>query len=90
MKPRAMTPYEGVGTRISEAEATSLSIPIEVRNETALREGTRSRWGIFTAAVEEAPRAIRASFVLEISRRITIENAPPMHWAARKIFRPGR
>jgi nicotinate-nucleotide pyrophosphorylase len=82
MKPRAMTAYEGVGTRISEAEAISLSIPIEVRNETALREALAAGGDsllLDNITVEEARRAIRASFVLEISGRMTIENAPPMH-----------
>jgi nicotinate-nucleotide pyrophosphorylase (carboxylating) len=84
MKPRAMTAYESVGTRISEAEADSLSIQIEVRNERELREalaaGAESVL-LDNMTVEEARRGveivrgIRASCVVEISGGITIENA---------------
>lgn len=38
MQPRAMTAYESVGAVPSEAEASSLPVQIEVRNESELRE----------------------------------------------------
>jgi len=38
MKPRSMTAYEAVGTKPSEAEASSLPIQIEVRTEGELQE----------------------------------------------------
>jgi nicotinate-nucleotide pyrophosphorylase (carboxylating) len=84
MQPRAMTAYEGVGTRISEAESNSLSIQIEVRNETELREALATGGEsllLDNMTVEEARRcvdivrAIRTSCVVEISGGITIENA---------------
>jgi nicotinate-nucleotide pyrophosphorylase (carboxylating) len=84
MTPRAMTPYESFGTTISEAEATSLSIQIEVRNETELREalaaGAESVL-LDNMTMEEARRCVEivrgicASCVVEISGGITIENA---------------
>jgi nicotinate-nucleotide pyrophosphorylase len=82
MKPRAMTVYEGVGTSISEAETNSLAIPIEVRNETALREalvaGEESLL-LDNTTVQEARRAIRASCVVESPDGLRSRMPAPMH-----------
>lgn len=83
-KPRAMTAYEAVGSGASEAEASSLPIQIEVRNEEELREalaaGAESVL-LDNMTPEEARRCVelvrgmRASCVVEISGGITLENA---------------
>jgi nicotinate-nucleotide pyrophosphorylase (carboxylating) len=84
MQPRAMTAYEAVGTTPSRAEAASLPIQIEVRNDAELREAL----GAGAASVlldnmtpEEARRCVeiarrlRADCIVEISGRITLQNA---------------
>jgi nicotinate-nucleotide pyrophosphorylase (carboxylating) len=84
MQPRAMTAYEAVGTTPSPAEAASLPIQIEVRNESELREAL----GAGAASVlldnmtpEEARRCVkiarelRADCIVEISGGITLQNA---------------
>jgi nicotinate-nucleotide pyrophosphorylase (carboxylating) len=84
MNPRAMTAYEAVGSAITESEASSLPIQIEVRDERELREAL----GAGAEAVlldnmtpEEARRCveivrqIRAECMVEISGGITLENA---------------
>lgn len=84
MQPRAMTAYEAVGTIPSPAEAASLPIQIEVRNESELREAL----GAGAASVlldnltpQEARRCVkivrdlRAGCIVEISGGITLQNA---------------
>ncbi|MGA3178162.1 MAG: carboxylating nicotinate-nucleotide diphosphorylase [Candidatus Acidiferrum sp.] len=84
MQPRAMTAYEAVGATPSPAEAASLPIQIEVRNEAELREAL----GAGAASVlldnmtpEEARRCVeiarelRADCIVEISGGITLQNA---------------
>jgi nicotinate-nucleotide pyrophosphorylase (carboxylating) len=84
MQPRAMTAYEAVGTTPSSAEAASLPIQIEVRNETELCEAL----GAGAASVlldnmtpEEArlcvtvAHKLRADCIVEISGGITLHNA---------------
>ncbi len=84
MKPRAMTAYEAAGSEPSAAEASSLSIQIEVRNEKELREaleaGAESVLLDNTTPEEarrcvEIVRGIRAACIVEISGGITLENA---------------
>jgi nicotinate-nucleotide pyrophosphorylase (carboxylating) len=84
MKPRAMTAYEAVGSVPSAAEASSLSIQIEVRNEKELREALEA--GAESVLLDnmtpeearrcvEIVRSLRASCIVEISGGITLENA---------------
>jgi nicotinate-nucleotide pyrophosphorylase (carboxylating) len=84
MKPRAMTAYEAVGSAPSAAEASSLSIQIEVRNEKELREALEA--GAESVLLDnmtpeearrcvEIVRSVRASCIVEISGGITLENA---------------
>jgi nicotinate-nucleotide pyrophosphorylase (carboxylating) len=84
MKPRAMTAYEAVGSVPSVAEASSLSIQIEVRNEKELREALEA--GAESVLLDnmtpeearrcvEIVRSVRASCIVEISGGITLENA---------------
>jgi nicotinate-nucleotide pyrophosphorylase (carboxylating) len=84
MKPRAMSAYESAGAKSSEAEAPSLSIQIEVRNEKELREALEAGAEsvlLDNMTPEEARRCVeivremRASCIVEISGGITIENA---------------
>ncbi|MGB7845494.1 MAG: carboxylating nicotinate-nucleotide diphosphorylase [Candidatus Acidiferrum sp.] len=83
MKPRSMTAYEAVGTAPSEAEASSLPIQIEVRNETELREALSA--GAESLLLDnlspeqarpcvEIARRIRADCIVEISGGITLAN----------------
>jgi nicotinate-nucleotide pyrophosphorylase (carboxylating) len=84
IQPRAMTAYEAVGTSPSPAEAASLPIQIEVRNESELREAlgagatsvlldnmtlAEARHGVKLA------RGLRAGCIVEISGGITLQNA---------------
>jgi nicotinate-nucleotide pyrophosphorylase (carboxylating) len=84
MQPRAVTAYEAVGATPSPAEVASLSIQIEVRNDSELREAL----GAGAASVlldnmtpEEARRCVmiahelRADCIVEISGGITLLNA---------------
>jgi nicotinate-nucleotide pyrophosphorylase (carboxylating) len=84
MKPRAMTAYEAVGCVPSAAEASSLSIQIEVRNEKELREALEA--GAESVLLDnmtpeearrcvEIVRSLRSSCIVEISGGITLENA---------------
>ena len=84
MKPRAMTAYEAVGSAPSEAEASSLSIQIEVRDEKELREALEA--GAESVLLDNMTpqearrclaivRSVRAPCIVEISGGITLENA---------------
>ena len=83
MKPRAMTAYEAVGSAPSAAEASSLPIQIEVRNEKELREALAA--GAESVLLDnmtpeearrcvEIVRSVRTSCIVEISGGITLEN----------------
>ena len=84
MQPRAMTAYEAVGTTPSPAEAASLPIQIEVRNDSELREALEA--GAESILLDNMPpeearrcvkiaRALRADCIVEISGGITLQNA---------------
>lgn len=84
MQPRAMTPYEAVGATPSPAEAASLSIQIEVRNESELREalGAGAASVLLDNMTPQAARCcikitreLRADCIVEISGGITLQNA---------------
>ena len=83
MKPQAMTAYESVGTPPSEAEANSLPVQIEVRNEHELREALsagaesvllNNMSPVETGRCVGIVREIRRDCVVEISGGITLEN----------------
>ena len=83
MKPRSMTAYEAVGITPSEAEASSLSIQIEVRNETELREALSAGAEAIlldNMSPEQARlcvqivRKTRPNCIVEISGGITLAN----------------
>jgi nicotinate-nucleotide pyrophosphorylase (carboxylating) len=83
MTPRALTAYEAVGMVPSEAEASSLSIQIEVRNENELREALAAGAEavlLDNMAPDEARhcieivRRVRSDCVVEISGGITLAN----------------
>ncbi|HKI11928.1 MAG TPA: carboxylating nicotinate-nucleotide diphosphorylase [Candidatus Acidoferrum sp.] len=84
MLPRAMTAYEAVGTTPSPAEAASLPIQIEVRDEGELREALGA--GAASVLLDnmtpeevgrcvEIARGLRADCIVEISGGITLQNA---------------
>lgn len=84
MKPDAATAYEAAGSAPRLHEARSLSIQIEVRNESELREALGA--GAESVLLDnltpeharhcvEIVRAIRPSVVVEISGGITLQNA---------------
>jgi len=83
MKPRSMTAYEAIGVTPSEAEASSLSIQIEVRNDNELREALSAgaeallldnlSLGEARQCVETV-RKIRPDCIVEISGGITLAN----------------
>ncbi len=84
MKPRAMTAYEAVGTAPSEADAISLSVQIEVRNESELREALSAGAEAIlldNMSPEEARQCVdtvrktRPDCIVEISGGITLANA---------------
>jgi nicotinate-nucleotide pyrophosphorylase (carboxylating) len=83
MNPRAMTAYEAVGAAPSQAEAGSLSIQIEVRNESELREALSA--GAEAVLLDnitpdqarqcvQIVRGIRPDCIVEISGGITLAN----------------
>jgi nicotinate-nucleotide pyrophosphorylase (carboxylating) len=83
MTPRALTAYEAVGMAPSEAEASSLSVQIEVRNETELCEALAA--GAEAVLLDNMTpnearhcvgivRQIRPECVVEISGGITLAN----------------
>jgi len=83
MKPRSMTAYEAVGTTPSEAEASSLSIQIEVRNESELQKALSAGAEavlLDNMSPEQARecvqivRATRPDCIVEISGGITLAN----------------
>jgi len=84
MQPRAMTAYEAVGTTPSPAEAASLPIQIEVRNEAELREALGA--GAESLLLDNMTargarrcvniaRGLRPDCTVEISGGITLRNA---------------
>jgi len=83
MKLRSMTAYEAVGTAPSEAEASSLSIQIEVRNESELQEALSAGAEavlLDNMSPEQARRCVvivratRPDCIVEISGGITLAN----------------
>jgi nicotinate-nucleotide pyrophosphorylase (carboxylating) len=83
MNPRAMTAYEAVGAAPSVAEAGSLCIQIEVRNESELREALSA--GAEAVLLDnmtpdqarqcvQIVRGIRPHCIVEISGGITLAN----------------
>jgi nicotinate-nucleotide pyrophosphorylase (carboxylating) len=86
MQPRAMTAYEAVGTTPLPAEAASLPIQIEVRNEAELREALGA--GAASVLLDnmtpvaarrcvKIARGLRADCIVELSGGITLQNARP-------------
>jgi nicotinate-nucleotide pyrophosphorylase (carboxylating) len=84
MNPPEMTAYEAVGAVPSNGEASSLSVQIEVRSESELREALSAgvEWVSLQAmGLSEArecvsiAREMRPDCVVEISGGITLENA---------------
>lgn len=84
MQPHAMTAYEAAGATPSPNEAASLSIQIEVRNESELREALGA--GAASVLLDnmtpqaarrcvEIARGLRPDCIVEISGGITLQNA---------------
>jgi nicotinate-nucleotide pyrophosphorylase (carboxylating) len=84
MQPRTMTAYEAAGMTPSPAEAASVPIQIEVRNEREVREALEA--GAASVLLDnltpeearrcvEVARGLRTDCVVEISGGITLQNA---------------
>jgi len=83
MKPRTLTAYEAVGSASTPAEADSLSIQIEVRDETELREALAA--GAESVLLDNMTpdqarhcvaivRSVRPTCTVEISGGVTLAN----------------